>query len=114
MQVEERLVDGVDLRIGHERAERLHDAARHVAVERVVGREHRDLRTGDELLHLVERLSHADAESFGLVRAGDDAAVVVREHHDGAACKVGAKDPLAGDEEVVAVAKPVHGVTGRF
>jgi energy-coupling factor transporter ATP-binding protein EcfA2 len=53
-------------------------------------------------------LPHADAEGFGFVRAGDDAAVVVRQHDHGSPDKIGTEDPLAGGVEVVAVAKAVH------
>ena len=42
------------------------------------------------------------------IRAGDDTAVVVRQHDHGSPDKIGTKDPLAGGVEVVAVAKAVH------
>ena len=48
-------------------------------------------------------------EGLGLVRTGDDAAVVVREHYDGASHQIGPENPFAGGVEVVAVAEPVHG-----
>lgn len=101
-------VDRVDLDAGDQRAQRRHHPPRHVAVEGEVGREDCHLPPLDERPHLVEGLPHADAEGFGLVRAGDDAAVVVREHHDGASHEVGPEDPLAGGIEVIAVGKGEH------
>ncbi len=41
-QIQERLVDRVDFHFGGELLQRLHDAAAHVAVERVIAREHGD------------------------------------------------------------------------
>ena len=107
-QVEEGLVNRVDLDAGNQRAQRRHHPPRHVAVEGEVGREDCHLPPLDERPHLVEGLPHADAEGFGLVRAGDDAAVVVREHHDGASHEVGPEDTLAGGVEVIAVGKGEH------
>jgi hypothetical protein len=42
-QIQERLVDRIDLHLGGERLEGLHDAAAHVAVERVIAGEDGDL-----------------------------------------------------------------------
>lgn len=61
-----------------------------------------------QFAHLEEGMPHADAERLGLVRARDDAAVVVRQHDDGAPLQLGAEDPFARSEEVVAVAESVH------
>ena len=108
-QVEKRLVDGVDLGGGHQLPQRPDHAARHVAVEHEVRREGRHVVPPDKLPQLVEGLAHADAERLGLVRAGDDAAVVVREHDHGASVQFGTEDPFARGEEVVAVAESVHG-----
>jgi len=107
-QVEKGLVDRVDLDTRDQRAERGHHAARQVSVEGEVGREDRNLPLLDERPDLIEGLPHADAEGLGLVRAGDDAAVVVRQHDDGPPHKIGPEYPLAGGVEVVAVAESVH------
>jgi hypothetical protein len=53
--------------------------------------------------HLKERRAHADAYGLRLVRARDDAPVVVREHDDGPAKELRVEYALAGDVEVVAV-----------
>ncbi len=58
--------------------ERLHHAAAHVAVERVIAGEDGDAVPGDLLLYLEIGVAHLEAEGFGLVAAGDHAAVIVR------------------------------------
>lgn len=37
------------------------------------------------------------------------AAVVIREHYDGASYKIGSEKPLTGSIKIIAVAEPVHG-----
>ena len=60
---------------------------------------------GTEFEH---RLTHLDAEALGFVGAGYGAAVVVGEYDHRPAFEVGPEDPLAADEEVVAVGQGVH------
>lgn len=107
-EVKKRLVDRIDLRGGHQTAQHPHHPPRHVAVEREIGREHRHVGTPYRLAQLKKGLSHRDAEAFGLVRAGDDAAVVVRKHHDGAPFERRVEHPFARSVEIVAVAKSVE------
>ena len=57
---------------------------------------------------LEHRLSHLDAQAFGLVGTGYGAAVVVGEHDYRQAFEIGPEDPLAADEEIVAVGQGVH------
>ena len=54
-------------------------------------------------LNLKHRLSHLDAKRLGLVAPGNNAAVVQRQDHGGAAFERGPEHPLAGDEEVIAI-----------
>ena len=75
-QIQERLVDRVDFGFGGELLERLHHAAAHVAVERVVAGEDGDAVPLDQRADLEGRIAHVEAEGLGLVAAGDDAAVV--------------------------------------
>src|ERR1700733_13468561 len=49
--------------------------------------------------------AHLDAEGLGFVRAGDDTAVIVREHHDRLAAQPRLKHALAGGVEIVAIDK---------
>ena len=100
---EERLVDGVDLDVGAERVEAVHDAAGEVGVELVVRAEHLHAVRLKLLADLEERGAHGDAERLHLLGAGDDAAVVVGEHGDWRVFEVGAEEALAGDVEVRAV-----------
>jgi len=51
----------------------------------------------------MERCTHGNPQSLGLVTPGDDAAVVVGKHHYWLPRQGRVKDPLAGAEEVVAV-----------
>ena len=80
-----------------------HDAGAHVAVERVVARADDHAVPGEALPVQVPGCAHLDAERLGLVRAGDDAAIVVGQHHDGLAPQLRLEHPLARRIEVVAV-----------
>jgi hypothetical protein len=51
----------------------------------------------------MERSTHRNAQCLGLFTAGDDAAVVVGEHHHRLSHERRIKDPLTTAEEVVAV-----------
>ncbi len=76
-QIEKRFVDRIYLYGRCYARKQAHDAARHVAVEREVGRKDIDAVLPDRLRELEVRLSHSDPEPLGLVRACYDAAVVV-------------------------------------
>jgi hypothetical protein len=52
---------------------------------------------------LEERRAARDAERLGFLGARHHAAVVVREHNDGAAAQLGAEDPVHRGIERVAV-----------
>jgi hypothetical protein len=84
-QVEKRLVDAIQLDLWRERAQGIHDAAAHITVERVVRAEDGDAVAGQGVAIKVVRVAHGKAERLGFVTAGDDAAVVVRQHDDRAA-----------------------------
>ena len=84
-------------------SQRLHHAPRHVAVERVIRAE-----DGDAMLFQfgplqVIGIAHFEAERFGFVREGDDAAVIVRQHHDRTAFEARLEHALAGAIEAVAI-----------
>ena len=61
------------------------------------------------------RDAHGDAERLGLLGAGDDAAIVVGQHDDGAAGERWLEYPLARGIEVVAIdqADRGHGPNAR-
>ena len=102
-QVEECLVDGIKLDIGGKGLKGTHYAGRHVAVQWVVGGIDLNVVTADFAARLEQRFAHGDAERFGLVGAGNDAAVVVGQHDDRAALQVGREDPFTGNEKIVAI-----------
>lgn len=52
--------------------------------------------------------AHGNAECFGLIRAGNGAAIVVGENHHRQAVQAGAKHPFTADKEVVAIHQGVH------
>ena len=52
--------------------------------------------------------AHRDAGSLGLVAAGDDTAVVVRQHNNLFPVEPWVKHPLTGDKKVIAVNQAVH------
>ena len=102
-EAEEGLVDRVDLQLAAEVRQDAHHPRRQVAVEGVVRATHHDAAAGVAVLHEVPGVAHDDPEGLGLVRAGDDAPVVVRQDHDRHAAQGGLEEPLAGGVEVVAV-----------
>ena len=83
--------------------ENAHHAAAHVAVERVIARPHHDAGLAETLAAQMPGRAHLDAERFRFVRSRDDAAVIVRQHHDRLAAQGRLKDALAGGVEIVAV-----------
>ena len=107
-EVEEGLVDGVHLEVGRKAPQRFHHAVAHVAVEGVVGREYGDAVLGYQLSNLKGRYTHLHPSRLRLVRSGDDAAVVVAEHHHGLSPEGGVEHALARGVEVVAVNQRNH------
>src|SRR5262249_48058656 len=107
-EVQERLVDRVDFDVGGELLQRLHDAAAHVAVEGVIGREYGDAVLGGQGADLEIRIAHPEAEGLGFVGAGDHAAVVVGQDDHRPVVDGGVEDPLAGRVENVAIDQGEH------
>ena len=58
--------------------------------------------------YLEQRLPHLYAQGLGFVAARNYAAVVVAQHNNGHAVERRVEDPLARDEEIVAVAESNH------
>jgi hypothetical protein len=81
-QVEKCLIDTIDFDLGRFRGQRLHDAAAHIPVERVIRAEDFDAVAGEGLAVEVVGIAHRQAEGFRFVAAGDDAAVIVRQHNN--------------------------------
>src|SRR5271154_3948381 len=101
--MEEALVDRVRLDGRDHRPETIAHSSREVTVERVVGAEDLNLFSMDQGAKFELGVAHLDPKRLGLVRTGDGAAVVIREHDDRNALQIGAKDAFAGDIEIVAV-----------
>ena len=74
----------------------------------MAARELDDLSRVGIFLDFESGTAHGDAGRLGLVAAGDDATVVVREHDDLLAVESGVKHPLTGHKEVIAVNQAVH------
>jgi hypothetical protein len=108
-EIKKRLVDAVELDLGGEGAQRVHDAAAHVAVEGIIAGEDGDAVPGQFLLVEVVGVTHGEAEGFGLVTAGDDTAVIVRQHDDRAALQSRAEHALTADVEIVTVGQGEDG-----
>ena len=51
---------------------------------------------------------HLDTQRFGFVAAGDGAAVIVGQHHDGTVVKVRSEYAFAGHVEIIAIDQGVH------
>ena len=103
VQVQERLVDGIDLDTRGVGAEDLLDPSRHVAVQREIPGEDSHIVLLHDVPYLEERVAHLDAECLGLVAPGHRAAVVVAKHDDRPPVQFRTEDPLARGEEIVAV-----------
>ena len=101
-------VDGIDLRAGHQRPQGVHHPLRHIPVKHEIGGEDRYAAARGQLPDLKIGHAHPDPEGFGFVRAGDHAAVVVREHDHGTPRERRVEHPFARSVEVVAVGKSVH------
>lgn len=108
-QVQEGLVDGVLFHRRGEAAEHFLNPARHVAVQREIGREHGDVVPFHDVPDLEIGVAHLDAERLRLVGTGHRAAVVVGQHDDRFPVQVRTENPFARSEEIVAVGQGVHG-----
>ena len=102
-QPDKGLVDGINLNLGLQMAQYLHDPLGHVAIQSIIGGKDSDSVPLDQGLALEIWLPHLDAQGLGLVGAGDDAAVVVGEHHHRLPLKLWVEHPFAGAIEIVAV-----------
>ncbi len=89
------------------------DAAGHVPVKRVVGRE--DL--GPDFIQLLspleKRRAHRHSRFLHLFRPGDHAPIIVREHRHRFVSERRVEDALAGGVEVLAVDKSEDAVHNR-
>ena len=102
-QAAEGFVDRIDLQLLHPGLEAAHQPLAHVGVEGVVGAAHHHAVLFQLAAHLEIGGAHGEAQGPGLGAAGDDAAVVVGEHHQGPAPQGGIEGRLAGGIEVVAI-----------
>lgn len=105
----ERLVDGIDFEVFDMGFESEHHAARHVAVEAVVPREAYDAVGLGEVAESEIGGAALYAESLGLVAHRHRTPVVVAQDNDRLSFEFGAENALAGNKEVVAVDKSIHG-----
>ena len=107
-EIQKRFVDAVNLYLGREALQHLHHAVAHVAVERVIGRKHRDVVALDLGPLLKVRVAHLEAERLGLVAPGDHAAVIVGKHDDGPSAQARSEHPFARRIEVIAIDQGEH------
>ena len=78
-----------------------HHAVADVTVEREVGRQRDQADFLLQVPDLEPGRAHPDAQRLGLVRAGDRAAIVVRQHHDRSPVQPGVEDALARDGKLL-------------
>jgi len=102
-KAQECLVDGIHFEVWREAGQDLHDAPAHIAVERVVAGPYDNAFALEHLAAQVPRRTHFHTKGLGLVRPGDDAAIVVRQDDDRLAAQARLEDPLARCVEVVAI-----------
>ena len=103
VQVQERLVYGIDLDARGVGAKDLLDPPRHVAIQREIPGEDGHVILLHDVPDLEQRVAHLDAECLGFVAPRHRAAVVVAEHDDRLPVQLRTEDPLARCEEIVAV-----------
>ena len=108
VETDEGLVDAVDLLGWPQAGGQAHHAVANVAVQGKVGRERHQAVGLDQMPDLKPGGTHLDAQRFGLVAAGNGAAVVVAQHHGGNPVQAGPEDAFTADVEVVAVNQGVH------
>lgn len=108
-QVDEAFVDGIDLLRVAQACGQAHHAVAHVAIQRKVGRQGHKPGLLLQVADLEPGRTHLDAQRFGLVRAGNGAAVVVGKDDERAVLQPGLEDAFAAAVEVVAVDEGEHG-----
>ena len=108
LKIQESLVDAIDLDLGCHRGQQVHHPSAHVAIKRVVRREHKDVVLGESLFILEGSRAHRDAENLGLVRPRNDTAIIVREHHDRFPPEFGPEHPFTRSVEVIAIDQCEH------
>ena len=89
--------------------------SRHVAIEGIVRGEHPHVLLAAQVADFEEGLPHLDPEPFGLGRACNGAAVVVREHDHRHAGELRVEHALAGAvEELPSISEAIrNSVLGR-
>jgi len=102
-QPDKGLINGIDLNLRLQLSEDVHYPLRHITVQGVVGGEDFDLVAVDQGLAAEIWLTHLDTQRLGFVGSGDDAAIVIGEHHYRLSLKLRLENPFTGDIEVVAV-----------
>ena len=103
VQNAKRLINGINLQLFHPGLQGGHQPLAHVAIEAVVGTAHDHAMALQLGLHLEKGGPHGNAKGPGFSAAGDDAAVVVGEHHQRPAHNGGIEQRLTGGIKVVAV-----------
>ena len=108
VEAHEALVYGISETVGRLAANDVYDACREFLIKFVVGREYGNLFPRKLLRELIIGRAGLDAEGLCLVGARHNAAVVIRQHHDGYAFQIRSEHALATHVTVVAVNNAVH------
>lgn len=101
--MEKGLINGIDLHLRLKPTQQRHHPAGDIAVQGVVGGKNLHPLGLEQLLALEIRGAHGNAQGLGLVGAGNDAAVIVGQHHHRFADELRIKEPLTGGIEIIAV-----------
>ena len=112
-QVQERFVDGLDLRTRRDAREQTCYTGADVAVKLEVGAEPDHPLFFEQLPVLEGRRPHGYAQGFGFGRPGHHTAVVAAQDHYRPAFQVRPEQPLAAYEEIIAVYEGEDGSHGR-
>jgi hypothetical protein len=94
---------GIDLNIRGKRGQNIHHPVGHIRVQGIVGGKDFYPMPNKEIFPLKGRSSHGQAKGLYLIGSGHHTTVVIGEDNYRLAFKVGLKNALAGDIEVVAV-----------
>ena len=116
VEAHKALVYGISETVGRLAANDVYDACREFLIKFVVGREYGNLFPRKLLRELIIGRAGLDAEGLCLVGTRHNAAVIIRQHHDGHAFQVRSEHALATHVTVVAVDDAVHAecVLGGF
>lgn len=108
MKINESFVDRIHFHVGHHLGNGFHYAVRHITVQGVVGRKDLYVMFRKKVFIFKRQSTHFDAEGFGFVGAGNDAAVIIGEDHHGFTVHLDVKNPFTTHIKIITIYQSEH------